>query len=97
MLNYCQMSVSHSATLVAAYPDGLHSRLRKLNLSYTGGGVLVHCQMGVSRSATLVVAYLMTRKALTFRAALTEVLRRRPVVQPNPGHHSQQIQFDSES
>ena len=54
-------------------------------LAPDGGHILVHCAAGVSRSATVVIAYLMTRKHLTYSAALELVKSNRPVVNPNIG------------
>lgn len=49
------------------------------------GGVLVHCAQGMSRSGTVVVGYLMWKNKQPVEAALAQVQRCRPVVEPNPG------------
>eukprot|EP00756_Hemistasia_phaeocysticola_P062655 Hpha_TRINITY_DN6108_c0_g1::TRINITY_DN6108_c0_g1_i1::g.164885::m.164885 len=48
-------------------------------------GVLVHCFKGQSRSATVVVTYLMKKRRITRDAAIAEVKRCRPCINPNPG------------
>ena len=50
-----------------------------------GGAVYVHCYAGVSRAPTLVMAYLMGHAGLSLRQALSECVRARPQVRPNPG------------
>jgi dual specificity phosphatase 12 len=56
-----------------------------------GDRLLVHCDAGVSRSATLVIALLMSTEQprLSFAEALTFVVQRRPVVEPNDGFKAQ--------
>jgi protein-tyrosine phosphatase len=40
---------------------------------------------GISRSATIVIAYLMWYKRISYNKALSHVVKRRNVVNPNPG------------
>ncbi|XP_060782104.1 dual specificity protein phosphatase family protein [Neoarius graeffei] len=54
--------------------DFIHKAFKKKN-----GKVLVHCIMGVSRSSTLVLSYLMLRQRLSLRAAIQQVIQRRPI------------------
>ncbi|KAI5107946.1 hypothetical protein C0J45_1540, partial [Silurus meridionalis] len=64
-------------------------------LSTLRGKVLVHCIMGVSRSATLVLAYLMLHQRLTLRAAIQEVIQRRPIY-PNRNFLGLLLELDTQ-
>lgn len=59
--------------------DFIHQK-RSANLN-----VLVHCYVGVSRSATIVIAYLMHSYHYPLHQALSFLLQRRPLINPNPG------------
>ncbi|CAI5740125.1 unnamed protein product [Peronospora farinosa] len=47
------------------------------------GRILVHCNKGVSRSSSMVVAYLMKLRSMSFEQALTFVVDRRSIANPN--------------
>ncbi|MEQ2214378.1 hypothetical protein XENOCAPTIV_004021 [Xenoophorus captivus] len=68
--------------------------LLRLNIGYSGQGVLVHCQAGVSRSATVVIAYLMKHTLMTMTDAYKYVRSRRPVVSPNLNFMGQLLEFE---
>ncbi|KAF7710355.1 dual specificity protein phosphatase family protein [Silurus meridionalis] len=70
--------------------DFIHKALKKKN-----GKVLVHCIMGVSRSATLVLAYLMLHQRLTLRAAIQQVIQRRPIY-PNRNFLGLLLELDTQ-
>ncbi|XP_062852410.1 dual specificity protein phosphatase family protein [Trichomycterus rosablanca] len=70
--------------------DFIHKALKKKN-----GKVLVHCIMGVSRSASLVLAYLMLRQRLTLRAAVQQLVQRRPIY-PNRNFLRLLLELDSQ-
>ncbi|XP_078162086.1 dual specificity protein phosphatase 1-like [Carex rostrata] len=59
-----------------------------------GGAVFVHCFAGRSRSATIIVAYLMRKNRMTRQAALSLVMRKRPLAAPNPGFIRQLDNFE---
>jgi dual specificity phosphatase 12 len=67
--------------------DTVHLLIKKA-LS-EGKRVLVHCAAGMSRSVTLVAAYLMIERNLTASDALTLIMRRREIANPNPGFRRQ--------
>lgn len=59
------------------------------------GKVLVHCIMGVSRSSTLVLSYLMLHQRLTLRAAIQQVIQRRPIY-PNRNFLGLLLELDTQ-
>eukprot|EP01084_Bolivina_argentea_P247092 413415_1 len=50
---------------------------------------LVHCVAGVSRSSTIIIAYLMKMKKMKYDDALDYTIKRRRIVNPNPGFRRQ--------
>lgn len=58
--------------------------------------VLVHCAAGASRSAALVLAYLMRTQQIGAMAALRQVQRIRPIVNPNLGFRGQLLRLEEE-
>eukprot|EP00771_Trimastix_marina_P000558 gnl/Trimastix_PCT/1577.p1 GENE.gnl/Trimastix_PCT/1577~~gnl/Trimastix_PCT/1577.p1 ORF type:complete len:276 (+),score=28.93 gnl/Trimastix_PCT/1577:329-1156(+) len=56
--------------------------------------VLVHCRLGQSRSATVVIAYLMRHLRMSLDAAVQDVVRKRPSVNPNHGFLRQLMAWD---
>ena len=59
-----------------------------------GSKILVHCRYGISRSASTVIAYLMKKKGWNMADTLDYVVKRRDIVQPNPGFTNQLITYE---
>jgi len=78
-------AVPDSALLPAAEVHAfLDSAVRQVREARAAGKtVLVHCAAGVSRSPSVVLDYLMARDGTPFEAALADLQRVRPCVQPN--------------
>jgi len=60
-----------------------------------GRSVLVHCRAGVSRSATVCIAYLMRHRKMELPTALEYVMRRRNIINPNPGFRAQLKKYEN--
>jgi dual specificity phosphatase 12 len=70
----------------APIADAFERAVAFIDEALTGGGaVYVHCLMGISRSPTIVAAYLIKRRQMTRDDALSYLVERRPIVDPNDG------------
>ena len=51
----------------------------------SGRSCYLHCMAGISRSPTVLIMWMLrSGRAASFRSALEEVSRKRPIVRPNP-------------
>ncbi|CEG48077.1 dual specificity protein catalytic domain-containing [Plasmopara halstedii] len=58
------------------------------------GRILVHCNKGVSRSTSMILAYLIKYQTMTFDQALTFVIERHPIANPNANFRQQLHEFE---
>jgi protein-tyrosine phosphatase len=84
-------AVDDSAFDISVYFTAVHKFIMQRNSS--GRRCLIHCHGGQNRSVVLALAHLLLTGTFTLGAALTLLVKQRPIILSNQGFRAQLIEL----